>query len=354
MLDSSNADVGVTMGTTQIIAGKSFIARAYSTSYAFSTPKNKKMFMAYDTALVRPDLLDTRSSKIDSVKNGKIYFFDDILSYPWGGANYTMVFQIKEGSSVIDKSVAFKSAILNSPDSFTANDTANALMDIGDKPEVARISVYPTTLDYPHLEPLNYTIHFQNTFGTAYSTVVRDTISELLDLSTIRNISGSPGFEFQLLLGRILEASNTINTIPDSTTDFLGSQGFISFTIDPVATLQKGQSIINKATVAFNYDQRVVPTNQIEMSFDVLGSKPAIALKTQSFFPNPTNGQVQIMLERAPAGRLFAFNASGQQHILSYQYAGGYLKANMNTLPVGLYTLRLEDGQASGRVSLIR
>ncbi len=100
---------------------------------------------------------------------------------------------------------------------------------------------------------LEYMIRFQNT-GTAPAKTITilDEISEHLNINTLRPGASSHFYTYTI------DANNTANflfpgiNLPDSTSDFEGSQGFITFTIDQNFDNPAGTEIFNSAGIYFD------------------------------------------------------------------------------------------------------
>jgi len=87
-------------------------------------------------------------------------------------------------------------------------------------------SVTPETSEPTENEPLEYTIRFQNTGNfQADFVVVKDTLSNLLDLTTFQMIAASHEYEVAIENRIATWTFNEIN-LPDSTSDEAGSHGF--------------------------------------------------------------------------------------------------------------------------------
>ena len=109
----------------------------------------------------------------------------------------------------------------------------------------------------PHdTEHLDYTIRFQNTgTATAYHVLITDTLSDLLDHSRIEVLGAS----HQISLARItneglLDVRFYNILLPDSTTDFAGSQGFITFRMPMLAGAPVPAVVTNAADIFFDYN----------------------------------------------------------------------------------------------------
>ncbi len=119
---------------------------------------------------------------------------------------------------------------------------------------------------------LSYTVRFQNTGNDyAYTVVVVDTLSEKLDFSTLQIGAVSHPYRFTVSgKGRpvLTFTFNNIN-LPDSARDQAGSNGFIQFSIKPVADLPAKTLIENFADIFFDYNPPVRTNTTANRIFDV-------------------------------------------------------------------------------------
>jgi uncharacterized repeat protein (TIGR01451 family) len=109
-------------------------------------------------------------------------------------------------------------------------------------------------------QALAYTVRFQNTGNDyAYLVVVTDTLSEKLDLGTLRVTGASHPYTFTVSgKGRpVLTWTFKDINLPDSARDGVGSNGFVKFTIKPVAGLAAYSRIENFADIFFDYNPPV-------------------------------------------------------------------------------------------------
>lgn len=127
---------------------------------------------------------------------------------------------------------------------------------------------------------LQYTIRFQNTGNdTAFTVVLRDRLHEALDPASIRIVGSShtitamqvdPDRELALTFDDIL--------LPDSTTDLLGSQGYVVFDIDLVEGLPSGTAITNSVDIHFDLNVPVVTNTVLNTLIDCDLHQPVITL----------------------------------------------------------------------------
>lgn len=115
---------------------------------------------------------------------------------------------------------------------------------------------------------LRYLIRFQNTGNfPATQVLLLDTLSESLDLATLKVIGASHPCTWRLRSGRILEFLFADIALPDSISNEPGSHGFAAFTIQPRRDLSQGDSVHNRAAIYFDFNAPVL-TNQAVTAVD--------------------------------------------------------------------------------------
>ena len=123
-------------------------------------------------------------------------------------------------------------------------------------------------------EPLIYTIRFQNTGNAAaYHVVVRDTLDEQLDPTSFRVIGSSHDsvLTTELIDERYLSFNFNNIYLPDSTTNFEESQGYVMYTIQAYDTIEEGTTIENTAAIYFDFNPPIITNttiNNMIHSFD--------------------------------------------------------------------------------------
>lgn len=169
----------------------------------------------------------------------------------------------------------------------------------------------------------NYIINFQNTGSdTAFTVVIRDTLSQYLDLSTFRQGCTSHLVSLDISTeGVLIWTFNNIQ-LPDSTTDQNGSKGFVSFSIRPDYNqpITYGTQIDNRAAIYFDYNLPVI-TNTVDLVYWNLreiftGNQMVILNLPQiSIFPNPVVNEFRIAFlnpDDATGKHLRIFNPNGK------------------------------------------
>ncbi len=210
---------------------------------------------------------------------------------------------------------------------------------------------------------LDYTIRFQNTGNdTAFLVVVRDTLSELLDLGSIRPGASSHPYELEIEDNALKFIFNNI-LLPDSTVNEPGSHGFVRFQIDPRGDLPLGALVENSAAIYFDYNEPVV-TNTC---FHTIGL-PLISVGVETprqanslgmrVMPNPFGEETLLQIDDSSADSqflLFLYDAQGRP-LRAEQFFGSEYVFQRKNLPSGyfFYQLMRSDGKTASGTIVVR
>lgn len=201
----------------------------------------------------------------------------------------------------------------------------------------------------PETERMIYHIRFQNTgTDTAFTVEIEDQLPEALDLTTFHLENSSHPCEVNFSPG-LAPNTHKVNFVfrdillPDSTTNEAASHGFVKFSIAPKAGLELGENINNFADIFFDFNDPI-RTNTVALEYnfpdavdDLSAEKTLVAV-----YPNPTTGQVNILLKDglAPPLNLVLYNPQGQA-ILRHQLTQKSNELDISHLPKGFYFLQL-------------
>jgi uncharacterized repeat protein (TIGR01451 family) len=195
--------------------------------------------------------------------------------------------------------------------------------------------------DVQNAKPLDYTIRFQNT-GTypASFVVIRDTLSALLDPTTIEILSASHNYTWSLRGNGFLEFRFEGINLPDSSSDEAGSHGFIRFRIRPRSSIGVGASIPNTAHIYFDFNEAIV-TNTI--STMVLRTS-AIENLSLEIWPNPATETLRIQIPKDMQDtrlQVQVWDAQGRTYLeQTSTHANNLLSIDLKNWPSGWYLLR--------------
>ena len=209
---------------------------------------------------------------------------------------------------------------------------------------------------------LDYAIRFQNTgTDTAFNIVIRDTISEALDLSTFKAGSSSHDYTVAIDSQRVVTFTFANIMLPDSNVNLLASQGVVNFSIDHDSSLVAGDLITNEAAIYFDFNEPII-TNLSQHQIEKDGLPVSVrTLRAQEVglrvFPNPSNGFIQLDVPNNDVSYndvLTITDLYGRQVAKTTygQIGSGW---NVRTLPAGYYLLVVHDeaGRARGRAGFI-
>ncbi|MCG8327809.1 MAG: cohesin domain-containing protein [Chitinophagales bacterium] len=217
---------------------------------------------------------------------------------------------------------------------------------------------------YPGTE-LEYLVNFQNTGNdTAFLVVIRDTLSEYLDITTVRPSGASHPYTWDIDGDNVLVFTFENILLPDSTTNLEGSQGFIEYKVAHKEGLPLGTIIENSAAIYFDINEPVITNttfHEINVNFiEVINmvKDPSMEAISVEVIPNPAQEEAQFILDGWPEGASIfeLYNSHGQQ-VMRQGFHGASFQLQASLLPEGLYFFRLlneESAQISGQIMIVR
>lgn len=200
---------------------------------------------------------------------------------------------------------------------------------------------------------VRYTIRFQNTgTASAVNVVVRDTIEEDLDITSLKVLGASHAFTPSIPSGRVLQFTFGHINLPDSGADERLSHGFVSFSLKPRADIAVGDVLTNTAGIYFDLNPPIITNTSVlpvEMSTGV-AERNAARVFLQ---PNPATEELTVTLPGASVanGHLSVLAADGRVVPVAVNARGASAVLDVRALSPGGYILRYADG---GQVQVAR
>ncbi len=205
---------------------------------------------------------------------------------------------------------------------------------------------------------LTYRIRFQNTgTDTAFTVVIRDTLSDWLDPASLRPEAASHPFTWNFSEGNILKVIFDNILLPDSATNEPGSNGFVQFRIAQQKDVPDGNVIDNRAGIYFDFNPPVI-TNTV---FHTIG-RDYILVKTETLppgapgltvFPNPFREAATFRFDAAVRGVLSIFSPAGQL-VRQEAIAGETHTFLARDLAAGVYFFDIrDDGRLLARGKMV-
>ncbi len=198
---------------------------------------------------------------------------------------------------------------------------------------------------------LEYTIRFQNTgTDTAFNIFIIDTISNNLDLSSLKPLVASHPFEYTISEDRtVLFEFNDIQLL-DSTSNEAASHGFVRFNIAQVPDLEPGTFIFNEADIYFDFNDPIrtnLVDHMIEIDFiEVITGNADLFIDDFSVktFPNPCDAsfvlETSLLDDKALALKIR--NITGQE-VLQTRLTDTSQLIDVNHLARGIYIGQIVD-----------
>jgi uncharacterized repeat protein (TIGR01451 family) len=196
-------------------------------------------------------------------------------------------------------------------------------------------------------EWVEYTVRFQNS-GTAeaINVYITDTIAPELDLLSLQILGASHSFEASLLPGRVLRFDFPNIMLPDSGADFLGSQGFASFRLRPVAGLLPGTILSNEADIFFDFNDPI-RTNDAELVVELSTGIASTEFGNLRVYPNPATDQLSVSLDEALW--IIDIHTMDGRQVSALSHPGGLVTLDISAIASGVYVLKAID-RTSGRM----
>jgi len=198
--------------------------------------------------------------------------------------------------------------------------------------------------------PIDYKLRFQNTgTDTAFRVIIKDVLTENLDLRTLQLGSASHDFDFHIEDGRTAVFTFDNIELVDSTTNEPGSHGFVKFKIDQVADLPDGTHIINSGDIYFDFNEPII-TNEVDLLIgtefvEIISSiYPVVPEVSIALFPNPSSDFINVKIDNYDLDKsasIQIMNTLGQT-ILN-ENIDQTSKINTSSLSTGTYIFRITN-----------
>jgi uncharacterized repeat protein (TIGR01451 family) len=174
--------------------------------------------------------------------------------------------------------------------------------DPNDKRELSKGGTL-STRDISNGEFLNYMIRFQNTGNdTAFNVVIKDTLSQLLDVQSFHMIGSSHAYSLKILNGNVLQWSFSDIKLVDSIHNEPLSHGYVAFRVKPKNIVAPGDSIKNNSSIYFDFNLPVKTNTAI-----VAVQLSALPTTLVTFNAALHNGEVEVSWKTAYEQNISSF-----------------------------------------------
>lgn len=214
--------------------------------------------------------------------------------------------------------------------------------------------------------PFEYQLHFQNTGNDyAYRVVLIDTLDENLDPATLEEVASSHAYQLTVS-GRvrpILKFTFQNIMLPDSATNPLGSNGFVTFRIRPYSTLPLGTQIRNRALIYFDFNDPIATNTTVNTLYEpvlvpglvneviVLGKNSLINKGNGiSAYPNPNTGLFLVRTSEPSTLRILTVTGKELQR---QTVSVGEQPLDLRAYGKGIYLLESKSANGISTVKLV-
>ena len=189
---------------------------------------------------------------------------------------------------------------------------------------------------------LEYRIRFQNK-GTAdaWDIYIKDTIDENLDISTFNLVASSHDVHYTIQ-NRVVTFYFDSIMLPAEMYDTLGSNGFVVYTIDPIADLPEEAQAFNTAHIFFDFNPAVV-TNTTQSTYVTVLPKVEeedditdIEIETIKIAPNPVIHSTTIYIAE-PGEKEITITDASSKTIMKLSGTQNEFLIDCSTLDSGVY-----------------
>jgi hypothetical protein len=181
-----------------------------------------------------------------------------------------------------------------------------------------------------------------------------------LQLSTLKIISSSHFDKLSFSTDSPSIYFNFLNiNLPDSGKSYSGSQGFVTFQVEPVKGLVPQTVITNTANIYFDANPAIVTNlvkNTIVNNIPLAIISNGDAYSSWTIYPNPNNGKLIIanpVFKKSDKLELNVYNILGERvHTENPKLRNGELELN-HSLPSGIYLLKVAVANQQVNVKFI-
>ena len=218
---------------------------------------------------------------------------------------------------------------------------------------------FPVGYGAPHFitdsTDLEYLIRFQNTgTDTAFTVVIRDTISPHLNIETLRPGVASHDYRYDIEESNIAVFHFENIMLPDSNVNEAASHGFIKFDINQKQNNPIGTHIMNDAAIYFDFNEPII-TNTVfhTVGEDFMGLVTSIITPPEvsevgisvNVFPNPFDEytRFEVKGEITQELHLSLYDMMGREVLQQKATHQQHITIKRNNLTPGVYVFRLMD-----------
>ena len=242
----------------------------------------------------------------------------------------------------------------------TANDnvSVNQIQVVGPYDPNIKLVDKDTLYNVSTADWLEYTVHFQNVGNdTAYNVVIIDTLSSFLDLGSFEVIAMSHQALEVNFDGQIMTLRFNQIMLPDSSTNQVGSNGFVKFRLRHPASLPFLTEINNFVDIYFDFNDPIRTNTATTIHLDSSLSQIVVVEQKDDLviFPNPTSADLTIKLAKSmnETKQVILTDLSGRVHLEEIMIEQE-TTINTTSLKPGFYIVQVRNGSTQWSASFVK
>lgn len=342
---SQNPDFGLSYGwaTNFVAPFETGTLKLKVCNYACNNTSNVSVSL-----LMPPNFIPTTTALTNPVVSGNTLTFD--ITSLSGCRQLTIPFTIP-GTTPAGTDFCFDLTLNGANDSDLSNnwDTICGVVSNSFDPNDKSVDL-PTNINPNVTDQLRYMIRFQNDGNhDAVNVVIRDSISEHLDLSTFQYLGAKHGVATSINPStRVVTFTFENINLGQSSVDLEASQGYVVYSISELPNLPVGTEIENTAYIYFDFNPAIVTNttyniNQIPLGLSENKNEQIV------FYPNPA--QNKLHLSGSAVQKVSIYDLAGKLVLEETQIANNELL--LNGLQTGIYQVVLHTGNAISTQKLV-
>jgi hypothetical protein len=197
---------------------------------------------------------------------------------------------------------------------------------------------------------LHYKIQFQNTgTDTAFTIVLKDTLSQYLDPATVVPGIASHPYAFDIAFNGELTWTFSNILLPDSNRNEPGSHGFAEFTVKQRANNPVGTEIENTAHIYFDYNPAVVTNTVSNEIVDLTtGIETTSTNNVVKVYPNPFSDNTTFEIQSDKLNEIYSFEMTdvlGKSVVMMNGISLKKFTVSRNDLQTGIYFYKIYSSE---------
>ena len=195
---------------------------------------------------------------------------------------------------------------------------------------------------------IEYKVRFQNTGNdTAFKVVIVDTLSEWMDLSTLKILNASHPFSFSLI-NRVLSFRFDPIYLPYQSIDDPNSQGFVQYSIRPDSKAPLETKIPNTASIYFDFNtpiQTNTTFHTLNRDFIIVSINAADpSILNVNIYPNPGTDYLILETDKLSPEKDIQFSDLSGRVLLNQKWIGNRCIIQLNdAFKSGTYILNIYE-----------